>query len=214
LERLHPASGVERFPSGGREVLGVASRILRVKARVPTLVVGAGPRSRGAVGGLWRGRSPGEHRPPARLAGVERTDSQGEQGFEAGEAIGFGTVPSLEVAGTRDPGASPEKGCRKPLGSGRRRLRALARGPSGAKPRGTRLGPAVNDCKGAGGLERGTRSLGGEGSEGRRSGMAAARNKAVEPGLAQTAERLRKPESGFGAVETGRFSVGLAQGCR
>jgi hypothetical protein len=49
-----------------------------------------------------------------------------------------------------------------------------------------------------GSLTRRGRFLRGESSEGGSPGTVAARNRAVERKLAETAERLRKPESGTG----------------
>jgi len=65
---------------------------------------------------LWRGESPGEQRPPNRGdPGSARTDSQGEEGFEAGEAGGTGGLRSL-VQGDREADLASAE--REPIAAG------------------------------------------------------------------------------------------------
>jgi len=56
---------------------------------------------------------------------------------------------------------------------------------SGERQTAVHLRMRVDDCKGAGGLERGSRSLRGESSEGRIPGTVAARKKAAKLGSAR-----------------------------
>jgi len=109
---------------------------------------------------LWRGRSPGEQRPPSRgNPGRARTDSQGEQSFEAGEASGTGG-DRPQPRGTRRRASARGKGAHSRRGIQAITPRAWASGKPEAKGCGDeRSSTPVDDRRGASGLERGTRSL-------------------------------------------------------
>jgi hypothetical protein len=148
----HPFAVACRFEgAGARQVRPRAGRAARARGgRARSVMAGTGPRVQGRGCSSGGDGSPGEQRPPARFAGVERTDLRGEQSSEAGAAF----------AGTPTLGSS----------EGKARVSARA-GGSGAVLRdgvwpGAGGSTDVADCKGVSGLERGTRSSQGESSEG------------------------------------------------
>jgi hypothetical protein len=141
--------------------------------------------------------------------GSARTDSQEDQGFEAGEAGGTERAPSL---GPRATG-------KRALGLDERELIVAEGNQATARERGRRgnrrrYGPGVGvparrwiTAREQSDLERGTRFLRGEVSEGRIPGTVAARNKAAKLGPARKplrgSENLRaEPRVGLDAPLT------------